>query len=56
MHIERRLTQLGLVLPAALRMPPAVDVPSTWVRVYGEHAYVPGLAGLEAAPPVVRAA
>src|SRR5688572_8462082 len=39
MRIERRLRELGLVLPQAGRVPPAVRIPFAWVRVHGDRAY-----------------
>ena len=39
---EDRLAQLGLVLPAALRMPPGVTLPFPWVRVVGRRALISG--------------
>src|SRR3954454_20792032 len=42
MRIEARLAQLGLGLPAALRVPPNVRLPFAAVRVYGDRAYVAG--------------
>lgn len=40
--IERRLTELGLVLPEPMRMPAGVVLPFPWVRVYGDRAFVSG--------------
>ena len=37
---EDRMAQLGLVLPAALRMPPGVTLPFPWVRVVGRRALI----------------
>lgn len=39
---EDRLSQLGLVLPAALRMPPGVTLPFPWVQVVGRRAFISG--------------
>jgi len=48
MTIEQRLTELGLVLPEPMRLPPGLVLPFPWVRVYGERAYVSGHGPLEA--------
>ncbi len=42
MQIEKRLEQLGLVLPEPTKVPPGVAIPFAWVRVYGDRAYVSG--------------
>jgi enamine deaminase RidA (YjgF/YER057c/UK114 family) len=42
MQIERRLDQLGLVLPEPTKVPPGVSVPFAWVRVHGDRAHVSG--------------
>lgn len=42
MEIERRLGQLGLVLPAPTKVPPGVAVPFAWVRIYADRAFVSG--------------
>jgi enamine deaminase RidA (YjgF/YER057c/UK114 family) len=41
MHIEKRLEELGLVLPAPMNMP-QVRLPFMWVRVRGNRAYISG--------------
>jgi hypothetical protein len=41
-RIDRRLRELGLTLPAPLRLPPGVVLPFAWVRVVGERALVSG--------------
>lgn len=33
MHVERRLEELGLVLPAPAALPAGVEIPFAWVRV-----------------------
>ncbi|HJP35537.1 MAG TPA: RidA family protein, partial [Gammaproteobacteria bacterium] len=38
-QIETRLDELGLVLPAPLKLPPGVKLSFPWVRVYGNRAY-----------------
>lgn len=40
--IENRLSELGLVLPAAPKLPPGVTIPFEWVRVHGDHVFVSG--------------
>jgi enamine deaminase RidA (YjgF/YER057c/UK114 family) len=42
MHIEARLQQLGLALPAAVRPPAGARFPFAFVRVRGDHAFVSG--------------
>lgn len=42
MHIERRLAELGLVLPEPLRGPGGVRLPFPMVRVVGTRAIVSG--------------
>jgi enamine deaminase RidA (YjgF/YER057c/UK114 family) len=39
---EERLSALGLVLPAALKLPPGVNLPFPWVRVVGSRAIISG--------------
>ena len=40
--IESKLEALGLTLPAAVKPPPGVVLPFSWVRVVGDRAYVSG--------------
>jgi hypothetical protein len=40
--IDDRLAQLGLVLPAPLKMPPGTTLPFPWVRVIGQRAIFSG--------------
>lgn len=40
--IEQRLVQLGLTLPAPLRLPPGVVLPFAWVRIVGSRAIFSG--------------
>ena len=42
MLIERRLRELGLDLPAALRNPSGSSYPFRWVRLQGDRAFVSG--------------
>jgi len=40
--IEQRLTELGLILPAPLQLPPGVTLPFPWVRIVGTRALISG--------------
>jgi len=40
--VEKRLKELGLVLPGPLQMPPGVNLPFPWVRVVGSRALISG--------------
>jgi enamine deaminase RidA (YjgF/YER057c/UK114 family) len=40
--IEKRLADLGLELPAPLKLPPGVSLPFPWVRVLGDRALISG--------------
>lgn len=42
MEIEKRLSELGLTLPAPMKTPPGVTLSFPWVRVHGDRAYVSG--------------
>ncbi|MFZ0250127.1 MAG: RidA family protein [Acidimicrobiales bacterium] len=48
MKVERRLEELGLVLPPAPTFPAGVEIPFAWVRVRGDRAYVAGHGPLSA--------
>ena len=41
-RIDQRLSDLGLVLPAPLQLPPGVALPFPWVRVVGTRALISG--------------
>jgi enamine deaminase RidA (YjgF/YER057c/UK114 family) len=41
-HIERRIAELGLVLPEPLTPPPGVELPFPFVRIRGTRAFVSG--------------
>jgi enamine deaminase RidA (YjgF/YER057c/UK114 family) len=41
-RIEQRLDELGLVLPAAAKLPPGIELSFSWVRVRGNRAFVSG--------------
>lgn len=40
--IERKLTELGMILPAPLRLPPGAVLPFPWVRIVGTRALISG--------------
>jgi enamine deaminase RidA (YjgF/YER057c/UK114 family) len=40
--IETRLTDLGLTLPAAPKLPPGVTISFEWVRIQGNRAFISG--------------
>ena len=42
MHIERRIAELGLVLPKPLTPPRGVELPFPFVRIRGQRAFVSG--------------
>jgi len=42
MRIEAKLSELDLVLPEPMRVPPDLRMPFSWVRVRGNRAYVSG--------------
>jgi enamine deaminase RidA (YjgF/YER057c/UK114 family) len=42
MEIEKRLSDLGLTLPAPMKTPPGVTLSFPWVRVHGDRAYISG--------------
>jgi enamine deaminase RidA (YjgF/YER057c/UK114 family) len=48
MKIERRLNDMGLILPAPTKVPPTVKIPFSWVRVRGNRAFVSGHGALQA--------
>ena len=41
-RIEKRLEEMGLVLPAELNPPPGVVLPFPWVNVRGDRVFVSG--------------
>src|SRR5207302_2522135 len=41
-RIGRRLDELGLVLPAPLKLPPGAVLPFPWVRIVGTRALISG--------------
>jgi enamine deaminase RidA (YjgF/YER057c/UK114 family) len=40
--IEKRLSDLGLILPPALKFPPGVALPFQFVRIAGNRAFISG--------------
>ena len=42
MDIEAKLDEMGLVLPAPVKVPEGVELPFSFVRVYGYQAYISG--------------
>ncbi len=48
MDVERRLDELGLILPAPAALPAGVEIPFAWVRLRGNRAYVSGHGALAA--------
>src|SRR5919202_7096432 len=47
-QIETTLEELGLVLPAAPKIPPGIQISFAWTRVRGNRVYVAGHAPLNA--------
>lgn len=41
-RIDRRIEELGLVLPSPLLLPPGVSLPFPWVRVVGNRVLISG--------------
>lgn len=42
MNVEKRIEELGLVLPAPLQIPPGLDVPLVMVKITGKRVIVSG--------------
>lgn len=42
MSIEIKLQEMGLVLPEQIKVPPGVKLPFSFVRVWGNRAYISG--------------
>jgi len=42
MQVEKKLEELGLVLPEPVKTPPGLVLPFSWVRVRGGRAFVSG--------------
>ncbi len=47
-NVERRLDELGLVLPAPTVFPAGVETPFAWARVHGDRAFVSRYSALDA--------
>jgi len=47
-RIEKRLAELGLVLPDRMQLPPGAKLPFPWVRVHGDRAFISGHGPLNA--------
>ncbi|MEZ5934765.1 MAG: RidA family protein [Alphaproteobacteria bacterium] len=47
-EISSKLAALGLALPAAIKLPPGIVLPFSWIRVHGNRALVSGHVALEA--------
>lgn len=47
MQVEAKLEQMGLELPEAMKTPPGVEIPFSWIRVRGNRAYISGHGPLE---------
>lgn len=41
-EVERRLEDLGLAVPAEVKLPPGIEIPFRWVRTRGNRAFVSG--------------
>jgi hypothetical protein len=42
MTVERRLSEMGLILPEAMQIPSGVRLPFRWVRVVGKRVTISG--------------
>lgn len=40
--IEEKLKAMGLTLPPPVQAPPGVDLPFSWIRVWGNRAFISG--------------
>jgi hypothetical protein len=47
-QVEAKLQEMGLELPAPIKVPPGFMIPFSWTRVRGKHMYISGHAPLEA--------
>ena len=48
MQVEAKLREMGLELPAPIKVPPGFTIPFSWTRVRGNRMYISGHAPLEA--------
>jgi YjgF/chorismate_mutase-like, putative endoribonuclease len=42
MQVEAKLQTLGLLLPAAPKVPPGIKISFAWIRKHGNHIYLSG--------------
>ncbi len=47
MQAEAKLQEMGLELPAPMKVPPGFTIPFAWTRVRGNHVYISGHGPLE---------
>ena len=47
MQVEAKLQELGLELPAPMKVPPGFNIPFSWTRVRGNRVYISGQGPLE---------
>jgi len=47
-QVEAKLQEMGLELPAPIKVPPGFTIPFSWTRVRGNRMYISGHAPLEA--------
>jgi len=47
-QVEAKLQEMGLELPAPIKVPPGFTIPFSWTRVRGNRLYISGHAPLEA--------
>jgi enamine deaminase RidA (YjgF/YER057c/UK114 family) len=47
-QVEAKLHEMGLELPAPIKVPPGFTIPFSWTRVRGNRMYISGHAPLEA--------
>jgi enamine deaminase RidA (YjgF/YER057c/UK114 family) len=46
-QVEAKLQEMGLELPAPMKVPPGFTIPFSWTRVRGNHVYISGHGPLE---------
>ncbi len=47
MKVEAKLREMGLELPAPMKVPPGLSIPFSWTRVRGDRVYISGHGPLE---------
>ncbi len=47
MRVEAKLQEMGLELPAPMKVPPGFTIPFSWTRVRGNRVYISGHGPLE---------